>query len=240
MATNNLKEGDYCLATKWSDGEAWDHWAVGFYGGCTPHGRFIIVDEQGISFRAGGFRRCSQITQEQGDYLLSNALELERAGTCLWGLIEDRRLWEKGPQPWSLEKPRKDDETGSGNDDDNGKVKEDLSQISDGFHTFEELYEHRHSLVLALMALEPELFWFSRRHSDGSLCFGDGNWFIVGADLPGVGPISYHLPIELWTLAENTEAKCLHKGRPWDGHTSNDVSSRIRLWAELHPSQGHL
>jgi hypothetical protein len=234
MVTNNLKEGDYCLATKWSDGEAWDHWAVGFYGGCTPHGRFIIVDEQGISFRAGGFRRCSQITQEQGDYLLSNALELERAGTCLWGLIEDQKLWGEALEPQGLEEPLKAEGAGS------GEVKEELSQISDGFHTFEELYEHRHSLVLALMALEPELFWFSRRHSDGSLCFGDGNWFIVGANLPGAGQISYHLPIALWPMAEKTGSRQLPEGVPWDGHTSKEVSSRIRLWAELHPSRGHL
>lgn len=213
---------------------------MGFYGGCTSHGRHIVVDEQGNPFRSGGFRRCSRITAEQGEYLLSNALELERAGTCLWGLIEDQKLWGEGPQPWSLEEPSKVRDASSGNDEDSGKVKEDLSQISDGYHTFGELYEHRHSLVLALMALEPELFWFSRRHSDGTLCFGDGNWFIVGADLPGAGQISYHLPVDLWHLAEKTGAKQLPEGVPWDGHTSNDVSSRIRLWAESHPSSGHL
>jgi len=97
-----------------------------------------------------------------------------------------------------------------------------------------------YSLVLALMAIEPELFWFSRRHSDGTLCFGDGNWFIVGADLPGAGQISYHLPIDLWPLAEKAGAKQLPEGVPWDGHTSKDVSSRIRLWAESYPSLGHL
>jgi hypothetical protein len=104
---------------------------------------------------------------------------------------------------------------------------------SDGYHTFDELYDHRHSLLLALMKSAPNLFWFSRRHQDGELCFGDGNWFIVGAFLPDVGQISYHLPIELFHLAQKTGANELEVGVLWDGHTSEDVSKRLKKWVEL-------
>lgn len=69
----------------------------------------------------------------------------------------------------------------------------DTGLISDGYHTFNELYEHRHALMLALMKAVPQHSWFSRRHHDGELCFGDGEWFIVGAELPDSGTVTYHL-----------------------------------------------
>ena len=116
-------------------------------------------------------------------------------------------------------------------------VPPDPSQISDGYHTFEELYEHRHALTLCLMKAMPELFWFSRRHNDGELAFGKGEWFIIGAELPGAGPITYHLPMRLWDSAQNTGAAELEVGRPWDGHTATDVADRLKAWAVASPEQ---
>jgi hypothetical protein len=103
-------------------------------------------------------------------------------------------------------------------------------EISDGYHTFAELYEHRHSLMLALMHSLSSLSWFSRRHADGELPFGDNKWFIVGIQLP-TGPITYHLPIRLFDLARKTGAQELETGRPWDGHTADEVVSRLLAWA---------
>jgi len=107
----------------------------------------------------------------------------------------------------------------------------DPSQISDGYHTFEELYEHRHALTLSLMKARPDLFWYSRRHNDGELCFGDGSWFILGAELPVAGGITYHLPMRLWDAATLTGATELKIGRHWDGHTATDVANRLMAWA---------
>ena len=109
----------------------------------------------------------------------------------------------------------------------------DPSQISDGFHTFAELYEHRHALTLSLMKAKPELFWFSRKHNDGELCFGTGDWFIIGAELPAVGSITYHLPMALWESAQRSGAAMLKIGRLWDGHTPEDVVERLKAWAAL-------
>lgn len=82
-----IETGSYCLATKWSDGEAWDPWAVGFYEGEIFEGRFSVVDEKSNRFRHGGFRRCQVISCSQGSYLLKNAKELELAGTRLWDFL---------------------------------------------------------------------------------------------------------------------------------------------------------
>ena len=112
----------------------------------------------------------------------------------------------------------------------------DTNQISDGYHTFGELYEHRHSLCLALMKALPEHSWFSLKHSDGELCFGDGEWFVAGITLPGMSipsDITYHLPIRLWTVAQRTGAKELEQAPKWDGHTSLGVISRLLVWSAM-------
>ena len=49
--------------------------------------------------------------------------------------------------------------------------------ISDGYHTFEELYEHRCALFVALLIKSPDISWYSLKHSDGSDWPG---WFIDG------------------------------------------------------------
>jgi hypothetical protein len=115
---------------------------------------------------------------------------------------------------------------------------QDLSQLSDGYHTFAELYEHRHALCVALMRAMPRHCWFSLRHADGERCFGGNNWFIVGIEPPGGNSVTYHLPAELYPLAQATGATELAKGRPWDGHTASDVVLRLKEWAAMAEPQG--
>lgn len=97
-------------------------------------------------------------------------------------------------------------------------------EISDGYHTFDELYEHRCTLFLALMKMAPEKSWFSLLHDDGSKFDG---WFIAGLSTQS-GTVTYHLSLELWPLARATKAKQIERAPKWDGHTSADVVKRIK------------
>ncbi len=110
-----------------------------------------------------------------------------------------------------------------------------LGHVSDGFHTFNELYAHRHALLLAVMKLGDYVkaplklgnhTWISQRHHDGTSYAG---WFIAGVTLP-TGPITYHLPDAMWLDAVETGAQILDQAPEWDGHTSNDVRDRIMEW----------
>lgn len=106
-----------------------------------------------------------------------------------------------------------------------------VGNISDGYHTFDELYDHRIALYVALIKSNPGLSWKSKVHADGK---GFGGWFIVGMELPGIGQISYHLPNGYW---DDVPAKVLEKGLGWDGHTPKDVVKRLLQFDWGKPSR---
>jgi len=102
------------------------------------------------------------------------------------------------------------------------------NNISDGWHTFDELYEIRKAYNVALFNLLRRLgnqdVHKSKRHFDGEECFG-GGWFIVVAILPD-GQISNHYKLEDWDLFKIPETyKALYE---FDGHNTRDVINRLK------------
>ena len=102
-----------------------------------------------------------------------------------------------------------------------------IEDISDGYHTFKELYEFRKLYNAALFnewqATHKYEVYKSKRHFDGELCFG-GDYFIVVAMLPN-GQISNHYEMKDWDLFNICE---YDKSRyEYDGHTSQDVLQRL-------------
>jgi len=110
-------------------------------------------------------------------------------------------------------------------------------KISDGYHTFDELYEFRKVYNAALFnewanaeICNDDGSWGNKydvhkswKHNDGEPCFG-GGWFIVVAILP-TGQISNHYEAKDWNLFKIPEVE---KAKyPFDGHTSNDVLQRL-------------
>jgi len=80
--------GDYVLATKYHDGDPCDHFFVGFISdvSCKPNGvRFMVVDSEGRSQRANGFRRAERIAGEEGRELIAMFPEIgDKRGPSLW------------------------------------------------------------------------------------------------------------------------------------------------------------
>ena len=99
----------------------------------------------------------------------------------------------------------------------------DVEKMSDGYHTFADLYEQRLILSAALAKNNPNA-WKSKRHEDGSVPFG-GGWFIMGFDTDE-GCYTYHYELKDWNLFQCKE---LDKGKPWDGHTSKDVRRLLSI-----------
>lgn len=103
---------------------------------------------------------------------------------------------------------------------------EHSGQVSDGYHTFDELYEYRmlynaHAVRAWIAAGWPVVK--SWRHSDGEECFG-GGWFIVTAELP-TGQVSNHYEAQHWGLFHCPEVEV---APAWDGHTPQQAAERLR------------
>lgn len=98
----------------------------------------------------------------------------------------------------------------------------EMGEVSDGYHTFNELYAHRVNLFAALMRAHVDKSWWSDTHHDGSVWDG---WIIAGIDTP-TGTATYHLPVsavdQLWNITRQA------RGKEWDGHTSADVLYRLK------------
>lgn len=110
-----------------------------------------------------------------------------------------------------------------------------MSQISDGYHTFNELYRYR-------MLLQAG--WFNQlyadysnhdqgcvvvkswRHSDGEFCFGKENYFVVVAEFP-TGQVSNHYKGEYWDLFKVLE---VDRAPEWDGHSASDAADRMEAY----------
>lgn len=100
-------------------------------------------------------------------------------------------------------------------------------QVSDGYHTFDELYAHRTALWKALCRAMNELWgwtacWKSRVHSDGTSYPG---WFVLGLNTEPGKQITYHLPDSEWNKCDF--ARELEKCPEFDGHTPSDVIERV-------------
>jgi hypothetical protein len=98
----------------------------------------------------------------------------------------------------------------------------DIGELSDGFHTFNSLYEQRMILFAALVKAYKDKAWKSYRHEDGEYCFG-GGWFIVGIDTPE-GSYTYHYENKYWDMFDCID---LPRAKHWDGHTEADAETRL-------------
>lgn len=100
-------------------------------------------------------------------------------------------------------------------------------QISDGFHTFDDLYEHRIELWITLLRVislsDAGHVWKSRLHSDGSKFDG---WFLLGIFKDKGYQMTYHLPDSKWE--ECKFAEILEMAPEFDGHDSNEVLKRLK------------
>lgn len=113
--------------------------------------------------------------------------------------------------------------------------------ISDGYHTFGELYDHRCILYISFLQAiatiksldevvdtiekiqEHPFIWRTRTHSDGSPSYE--GWFVLGCGVRPGEQITYHIPDRYWKMT--SFAPEIDKAPEWDKHTSQDVYDRL-------------
>ena len=95
---------------------------------------------------------------------------------------------------------------------------ENIGDISDGDHTFKELYHHR----MVICNTYSNKAWKSWKHDDGTMFDG---YFIVGITTPE-GEYSYHYSKECWDRFKVTE---IGNAPKWDGHKPADIDRLCSL-----------
>ena len=95
-------------------------------------------------------------------------------------------------------------------------------EISDGFHTFDELYYHRMVLFAVICNKHKLRAWKSWKHDDGTMY---DDYFIVGI-LTNEGYFTYHYHKDHWDMFDVEEIPFAPK---WDGHTSKDITRLLTL-----------
>ncbi len=95
------------------------------------------------------------------------------------------------------------------------------NDISDTYHTFGELYDHRYELYLALCRSTRYQVYKTKKNFEKEEWEG---WFILCIDSPD-GQISYHLPNKYWDdiACDEVEYNC-----KYDDHNSEQVLERLK------------
>ena len=110
----------------------------------------------------------------------------------------------------------------------NGNIS--VKQISDGHHTFEDLYKNRLILFCALCNCNHDISWKSKKHFDEEndpMFNGD---FIVGINTPE-GIATYHFKLEFWDLYQIPE---IEKAPKYVNYNNATVLKRIYSLSRKH------
>ena len=95
--------------------------------------------------------------------------------------------------------------------------------ISDGHHTFGELYHHRIILFCTLCNIFADVSWKSRKHFDeeNDPMFNDS--FIAGINTPD-GIATYHIKLKYWDMFDIPE---IDRAPKYEQYDSDDVIERV-------------
>lgn len=97
--------------------------------------------------------------------------------------------------------------------------------VSDGYHTFFELYDHRAKLFSIVCRVYKDKAWKALKHNDGTMFDG---MFIVGITTPK-GQYTYHYNMEYWDMFP---VSVVDFAPVYDGHKPKDIDRLFSLLDE--------
>ena len=101
-------------------------------------------------------------------------------------------------------------------------------EISDGHHSFGELYEQRAVLFCTICNMYPDISWKSRKHYDDNDPMYNGD-FIAGIYTP-MGQAAFHLKDKYW---DKLHVSTLDKAPKYDGYDADEALFRIESLGDL-------
>lgn len=165
------------------------------------------------------------LSQDNLDFLIRNGIRWESGTEVKYALPV--MVHKKATDPLLFE--MHSDIIQNANDYISITVRDNKGGISDCYHTFDELYEHRIVNFIAVCRLlsmfaHTKEVWISKKHSDGSEWEG---WFIMGIGTQPGEQITYHLPDSRWDECKLIATNEYEKAPQFDGHTGADVLKRL-------------
>ena len=103
-------------------------------------------------------------------------------------------------------------------------INNEVDKVSDGYHTFDELYFHRLTLFAMICRQNKNRAWRSKLHHDGTMF--EGGYFVVGITTPK-GEYTYHYKLKYWDKFDGI--KEFKKAPEWDGHQPSDIERLYSL-----------
>lgn len=104
------------------------------------------------------------------------------------------------------------------------RTKNSADDISDGYHTFGDLYKHR-TYLLAIAMIHLPYAWKARKHENGTMFDG---MFVVGFPTPN-GMVTYHCDNEYWNDFKIPE---IPHAPHFDGYSDADVLDREKAFLD--------
>ena len=95
--------------------------------------------------------------------------------------------------------------------------------ISDGYHTFEELYYQRTILLSIICNTNPNISWKSKKHFDEENDPMFEGCFIIGINTP-TGEATYHIKLKYWEMFNIPE---LERAPKYEQYDSDVVIERV-------------
>jgi len=107
------------------------------------------------------------------------------------------------------------------------KVAKDPGEISDGYHTFSELYAARHILFVNVCLMSPNIAFWTHRSKEGEVMDG---WFILGLQSSNE-QLTFHLPVEYLHYVKGV-IKEVERNKLYDDHGGVEVLERLKIVAD--------
>lgn len=104
-----------------------------------------------------------------------------------------------------------------------------VKDISDGHHTFRELYKQRMILFSVICSAYKDLAWKSKKHFDEENDPMFNGCFIVGINTP-LGVATYHFKMEYFDMFDVLE---LDHAPKYDDYSTDDVMERLLSLKDL-------
>ena len=105
-------------------------------------------------------------------------------------------------------------------------TEKEKGQVSDTYHTFDELYYVKGIMFVSILMSNPDISWRTRKHHDEVINPMYHGMFLAGINTKE-GQFTFHLEEEMWEKLNSINT--IECSPVYDGHTTMDVTRLLSI-----------